>query len=851
MFSYYLIGFTSLLLVGSFCWFFLNQFSKYLVGKKDVIRHLCKVFDIKLFISVKIFLILCVNPFNLQAYTVSVRVKDAFSGEFVRAPKLYFNGNCYLQSQSQNSIVFNVPDNDSLFYGSVKFDDNKLDVNFECPVKVRAYTLDGRTLFGQNSYVCNSSIGVPELHGATFLVSVQSVIGAGKTFLLNKNQPSKSIIVEPEKIRSESFKIELAAEGYLSVTLNLKRGPENIDVFLNPVEPFAPNFLNHLYTDAGFNAIKSTNTISNINALESVKLIYNVKTDSVYFFHRAFASSHYEFAKKILNYTGNETDFSMTQYVNNPNRYLWPATLNYSKSANLWFFELYPFDNLDCTSIEKLNRIIAKHCFAGNSIAFCNTSSFNSNCKLQNEVSLNSLFSGQDFNAMNCGISYGYVRICESVNPNVFLPNRRDIVVLDAIPDGIPVVAGVITTVPQTPLSHLNVLCHNRSTPNAMIRSEAFIQKIKSLDGHLVKFEVTCDSFRLEPASISDAMLFWDSVNIKINKPLDYDLSFNQLLFPNSLDINSVSSVGGKAANFACLYHLAKQSNVQISTPENPFVIPFYFYAAHFKASGAYNLLQDALKDSLFLLNINYRSVVLEHIRSAIVDFPLDKSLLDSVLSITFTSEFSKYKFRSSTNAEDIKGFNGAGLYDSFGASANDPADIQQAIKCVWASLWNLSAYEERSYFNIDQRSVFMGVLAHRSFDNEVANGVMITKNLYNENHAFTINVQFGEASVVKPPHGIIPDQVLVYTASFANNSGFTIQYLLHSNLLRNRAGNVLSDSLLTELGRIGMAIKNYYFFTVYPGSSDFANFALDIEFKVEVMNGHHEIYIKQVRTYN
>ena len=64
-----------------------------------------------------------------------------------------------------------------------------------------------------------------------------------------------------------------------------------------------------------------------------------------------------------------------------------------------------------------------------------------------------------------------------------------------------------------------------------------------------------------------------------------------------------------------------------------------------------------------------------------------------------------------------------------------------------------------------------------RSFDNEVANGVMITKNLYNENHAFTINVQFGEASVVKPPHGIIPDQVLVYTASFAVITSYSIHY--------------------------------------------------------------------------
>ena len=50
---------------------------------------------------------------------------------------------------------------------------------------------------------------------------------------------------------------------------------------------------------------------------------------------------------------------------------------------------------------------------------------------------------------------------------------------------------------------------------------------------------------------------------------------------------------------------------------------------------------------------------------------------------------------RSSTNAEDLPGFNGAGLYDTV-ANVRGKAALGEAVKQVWASLWNLRAVEER-----------------------------------------------------------------------------------------------------------------------------------------------------------
>jgi len=65
---------------------------------------------------------------------------------------------------------------------------------------------------------------------------------------------------------------------------------------------------------------------------------------------------------------------------------------------------------------------------------------------------------------------------------------------------------------------------------------------------------------------------------------------------------------------------------------------------------------------------------------------------------------------RSSTNAEDLPGFNGAGLYDTV-PNVVGKKQLGEALKTVWASLWNFRAVDERDAFGIDHRQVYSGVL--------------------------------------------------------------------------------------------------------------------------------------------
>jgi len=64
---------------------------------------------------------------------------------------------------------------------------------------------------------------------------------------------------------------------------------------------------------------------------------------------------------------------------------------------------------------------------------------------------------------------------------------------------------------------------------------------------------------------------------------------------------------------------------------------------------------------------------------------------------------------RSSANLEDLKGWSGAGLYESM---ANiQPSDVARGVRAVWSSLWTRRAAANRRRFGIPHDRVHMAVL--------------------------------------------------------------------------------------------------------------------------------------------
>jgi len=73
---------------------------------------------------------------------------------------------------------------------------------------------------------------------------------------------------------------------------------------------------------------------------------------------------------------------------------------------------------------------------------------------------------------------------------------------------------------------------------------------------------------------------------------------------------------------------------------------------------------------------------------------------------------------RSSSNAEDLDGYSGAGLYESIGAV--DPDNLPKLgefIKQIWASVWKDRTYGDRKGHVVNYQDVFMSVLVHEMVD--------------------------------------------------------------------------------------------------------------------------------------
>ena len=238
---------------------------------------------------------------------------------------------------------------------------------------------------------------------------------------------------------------------------------------------------------------------------------------------------------------------------------------------------------------------------------------------------------------------------------------------------------------------------------------------------------------------------------------------------------------------------------------------------------------------------------------STMMTAPLDPGF-ETLLFAKIATEYADYeriRFRSSTNAEDLEGFTGAGLYVSDGADPTKPNSIRDAIRTVYGSVWFFRAFEERSYRNIDHKAVGMALLVHHSFPAEEASGVAITANIYDKtgmDPGFTINVQYGDNSVVLPDANVTTDE-FIYKFGL---EGQPIIFMGHSNMLPAGQTTVLTTA---QVYTLGIALQEIHeFFQPLYGRDPTKPYAMDTEFKfdqpVDDPTGKLVLSMKQCRPY-
>jgi phage host-nuclease inhibitor protein Gam len=612
-----------------------------------------------------------------------------------------------------------------------------------------------------------------------------------------------------------------------------------------------PAFLHKLQSEVEFNGLASDPLTNKYSEVTSVKVVYDLRTEQLYFINSANYKFHYEFCQAEIDEQIYLGKFNTDNYTeDSPDRRYLLGNINYFKHINTYSLELSPSDYMSVELIERLMKEIKTQVYFKDNFSLMLSTQRLTSLQTQFSKSIKFLTQEEIYAKMESqivvtGEAIGNLRFVSDLKSELTSLRRTDIIIIKETPLILPNVAGVIVAEFQTPLSHLSILGKNRGIPVIALKNVFSTEDLLALKNEKVEFVVTANQYSiLKTTKVpKSAVINKNSVVLKSNLEVD------SIIAIANLSRHSEYYMGNKANNFGFLYALSLEA--KFKTPESAFAIPFYFYNAHFVKSGADLLLKDLIANpDKFKDPIALKSQ-LNLIRKTIKDFPIDATFLKSVeTKIKSLGDYKRMRFRSSTNAEDAKGFSGAGLYSSKTGELDNPEkSIEKAIKKVWASLWSEAAFMEREYFNIDQSTVFMGILAHRSFPNEEVNGVVITKNLYRKDYlGFVVNAQLGNESVVKPSPNVICDQFICYPKSNLNIQQDEIVIDIISRSSLNKGKLVMTETeiqfLADEMDKIKLA-----FYRRFGRKYLYEDFGLDIEFKLESKT--RQLYIKQFRLYN
>jgi hypothetical protein len=366
------------------------------------------------------------------------------------------------------------------------------------------------------------------------------------------------------------------------------------------------------------------------------------------------------------------------------------------------------------------------------------------------------------FQAFNTGRAVGTLRVvARGTAYESLLFERTDIVILqESYPDISPV-SGIVSTAFSTPLSHVNLRAKAWGIPNAGF-VDAF-ETYGALDGKIVVLTVRDADHELRAAT-ADEIEAWRTEQKRartVGLP-PADLTRANLAMLTHIRAADVVAYGAKTAN---LGEIVSARLPEVAVPAG-FGVPFFYYVRHLRQHGIDRRIHALLADPRWATDAAFRKQALEGLRATIREAPLDPRVLDAIykrvrLKLGGVGVF----VRSSTNAEDLPGFNGAGLYDTL-PNVRGKHDLGEAIKEVWASVWNFRAVEERALFGIDHEAVYAGVLIQVGV-NATAAGVLITANLFDpqDPNSFTINAKAGLGMRVVSGTRI-PEQIIFDTSN-------------------------------------------------------------------------------------
>lgn len=476
------------------------------------------------------------------------------------------------------------------------------------------------------------------------------------------------------------------------------------------------------------------------------KFVIDLSSGRLYFFDVNVYPMHIDFVFRHLMKrvrTAEDVDAFRMNYEADKDRFIL-GYLTHHRKVNKWTFSFWENDEIRPDAIRLVARRLKGPFFHGNELSWRPDSpeqeSLISRLGDLPIITNDVLYRAAPYQVFTKGHAVGRLRIVSpDVAPESVIFNRDEIVVLqESFPDITPV-AGIISTKFSSPLSHLNLRAKSWQIP--YVGWKDAMSKVREYDGRWVSLHAESRSCTVRLATEKEV----NEARARVNPSRSMlvpraDLTVSELRPLDKMKFSDVTAYGAKAANLGALK--ARVSWVRIPPG---FGIPFLYYRAHLMASGADSLIESLLRDPRFASDAAWRREALRPITDRIISERLDPTVLRNVARRVNDLLGGKGVFvRSSTNAEDLEGFSGAGLYETVPNVTGDEA-LERAIKRIWASVWSPKAVEARIAAGIDHRTVYGGVLIQIGMKATAA-GVLVTKNLFDpeDRSGYTISATRG-----------------------------------------------------------------------------------------------------------
>lgn len=420
------------------------------------------------------------------------------------------------------------------------------------------------------------------------------------------------------------------------------------------------------------------------------------------------------------------------------------------------------------------------------------------------------LYATRDYVPLNTGRTEGRLRVLSEANYEREVASIKwyDIIVMDRVPDNIPRVSGLINSRHTTPLSHTNVLACGWQIPNAVQIGALEQAQADGLDGAWVQYEVDSKASKIQLARVAAPDILpekpaWSVQQIRLEEPETVDTPIVPL---QRLRMTDRFRFGTKAANLGELTHILARGSSRLTgfykiarppranllnylaeavgaksdepisekawqyltnTIEIPrgIAIPFSVQQEFLQSSWK---IQQAIGKLKMALELNAKEIdpLCLQVQQLIRGTRLSDSMRDYIDEqiATHLGGVKSFVVRSSSNAEDLKDFSAAGIYESINHVTT--ADrIFDSIKEVWASLVSPRSVRLRQDVGISLDDCYMGVIIQEEVVSDMG-GVLVTTNPTNAAADFrNVYINASDKSAIEVVTGqVLPHQYLYNT---------------------------------------------------------------------------------------